>query len=32
MNTMRETAVRVMPPGTETGWVKALRQGKEVAA
>jgi hypothetical protein len=32
MNTVREAAVRVMPPGTETGWLKALHQGNEVAA
>jgi hypothetical protein len=32
MNTAREAAVRVMPPATETGCLKALYQGDEVAA
>jgi hypothetical protein len=32
MNTVREAAVRVMPPVTETGWLKAPHQGNEVAA
>jgi hypothetical protein len=30
MNTVREAAVRVMPLGTETGWLKAPHQGNEV--
>jgi hypothetical protein len=32
MNTVREAAVRVMPPATETGWLKAPHQRNEVAA
>jgi hypothetical protein len=27
MNTVREAAVRVMPLGTETGWLKAPHKG-----
>jgi hypothetical protein len=32
MNTVREAAVRVMPPATEAGDLKAPHQGNEVAA
>jgi len=32
MNTVREVAVRVMPPATETGWLKVSKQENEVAA
>ncbi len=31
MNTVREAAVRIIPPATETEWLKAPHQVNEVA-
>jgi hypothetical protein len=32
MNTVREAAVRAMPPATDAGWPSVPKKGNEVAA